>query len=218
MGLYDSNDYVVVNGVKMLTKDYIKMKKGVKKTNTIKKKKANDMSLMAYDIKSMSKKIKLIKSLSVYYSNAYKQWGTIARDVIQSDGIRQTFVFYRSKVREMQDTLNKIDEIGKKNEKAIYQYIEKLSYQLDDIRQYIDDLCTNVIESGVIDKYHDYEFINGHGKRLGLKTLIGRSWSATKELNEMINHCTTISSNGVNPFEYTEKTYNGMISCWSKWN
>lgn len=221
MGIYDSNETIVVNGVRMFVKDYRKMKRtkaneGKKKTT--KRKKASDMELMSLDIQAMTKKVRLIKSLSAYYTNGYRQWGTIAKNIIQLEGIRKPFVHYNIKVKEMAQTLKEIEEISKRSEKAIYQYVEKLSYQLDDIRGYIDELCSNIIKSGVLEHHKDHECICGEGRRLGLKTLIGRSWGATMELNNIIRHCTNVSATGVDPFAYTQETYNGLINCFSKKN
>jgi len=219
MSIYNSNETIIVNGITMLAKDYRKMKRAKAnegKKKTTKRKKASDMELMSLDIKAMTKKVKLIKSLSAYYTNGYRQWGTIAKNIIQLEGIRKPFVFYNIKVKEMVQTLKEIEEISKRSEKAVYQYVEKLSYQLDDIRQYIDELCSNIIKSGVIERYREHECICGQGRRLGLKTLIGRSWSATMELNNLIRHCNNVSVEGVDAFAYTQETYNGMINCFSK--
>ena len=221
MNIFENSATIIVNGVPMLAKDFRKMKRdnaNKGKKSTPKKKVASDMVLMSLDIKAMTKKVNLIKSLSAYYRNAYRQWGTIARDIINIECIRKPFVGYNVKAKEMLATLNEIESISKKNEKAVYQYIEKLSYQLDDIRQYIDDLCSNIIKSGVLEHYKNHECICGEGRRLGLKTLIGRSWGATIELNDIIKHCTKVSSKGLDAFAYTQETYNGMINCLSKKN
>lgn len=222
MGIYNNNEFIIVNGQKMLLTEYKKAKraniKNVTKKKVNKHKISNDMELISLDIKGMTRRIKLIKSLSAYYRNSYRQWGTIAKSIIQLEGIRKPFVFYNIKVKEMEQTLKVIEEIAKKNEKAIYQYVEKLSYQLDDIRQYIDELCSNIIKSGVIERYKEHECICGEGRRLGLKTLIGRSWGATMELHNIIKHCDNVSTEGVDAFAYTQETYNGMINCFSKKN
>lgn len=222
MGIFENNNTIIVNGKPMLTKEFRKMKREKANQQKSSKKKVNklinDMELISLDIKGMTRRIKLIKSLSAYYRNGYRQWGTIAKDIIQLKGIRKPFVFYNIKVKEMEQTLREIEEISKKNEKALFQYVEKLSYQLDDIRQYIDDLCSNIIKSGVIERYKNHECICGEGRRLGLKTLIGRSWGATMELHNIIKHCNDIFTEGVDAFAYTQETYNGMINCFSKKN
>lgn len=216
---------VTVNGVTMTLKEYrkiIREKKEAahpkKKVSKRKKKELTEINLLSSDINTMMKKVKLIRSLSAYYDNAYKQWGTIARDIINRREINSPFVLYRVKARELNNTINNISEIAKKNEKAIYQFIEKLAYQLDDLRICIDNLCSGISKSGVIQLHGDHECINGCGRRLGLQILVSRSWAAMREINSIIRKCQNISDNGVDPFDYTQETYNGMINCWSKKN
>lgn len=216
---------VTVNGVTMSLKDYRKIirerKEAAhpkKKAPKRKKKELTEINLLSTDINTMMKKVKLIRSLSAYYDNAYRQWGTIARDIINRKEINSPFVMYRVKARELNNTIDSISEIAKKNEKAIYQYIEKLSYQLDDLRICIDNLCSGISKSGVMQLHGDHECINGRGRRLGLQTLVSRSWSAMCEINSIIRKCQNISDNGVDPFDYMQETYNGLINCWSKKN
>lgn len=209
---------VTVNGVTMSLKDYRKIIRERKEAAHPKKKELTEINLLSSDINTMMKKVKLIRSLSAYYDNAYRQWGTIARDIIKRKEINSPFVMYRVKARELNNTIDSISEIAKKNEKAIYQYIEKLSYQLDDLRICIDNLCKGISKSGVIQLHGDHECINGCGRRLGLQILVSRSWSAMCDINSIIRKCQNISDIGVDPFEYTQETYNGLINCWSKKN
>ena len=63
--------------------------------------------------------------------------------------------------------------------------------------------CLKVLaESGIAYRYKDHECINGSGRRLGLQTLMSRSWSATKELNNIIKRCQAISDKGTDEFDY----------------
>jgi hypothetical protein len=128
------------------------------------------------------------------------------------------FSSYRIKVKEMNKTLKDIEKISAKSEKAVFQYVRKLSYQLEDIREIMDKLFTNISKSGLVQRYKDHECINGEGKRLGLRVLMGRSWSAMREMNTIIKRCQNISDEGVDAFDYTQETYNGMLSVWSKRN
>ena len=79
MGLYDA-EYIIVNGVRMSMDDYKKVIKEKKSKLKIKKPKKvlTEINLLPSDIKEMMKKVKLIKSLSAYYDNGYKQWGNVA--------------------------------------------------------------------------------------------------------------------------------------------
>ena len=217
MGIYETNQYIEVNGVKMLAKAYKKQKRAELGITPKKRKHIpTDIQLLDSDIKAMLRNVRLIKSLSAYYDNAYRQWGRVAKDIINYAPINAPFVAYRNRVREMNKTLQDIEQISAKSEKAVFQYIRKLSYQLDDIRETMDKLFTNIGKSGLIQRHKDHECINGEGKRLGLRVLMGRSWSAMREMNIIIKRCQNISDEGLDAFDYTQETYNGMLSVWSK--
>ena len=217
MGLYDAN-FVVVNGVKMALADYKKILKAKQKKVKKEKKVLTEINLLPNDIKAMMRHVRLIKSLSAYYDNAYRQWGVIARDIINLDGIHKPFVMYRMKAKEIHQTMDEIADIGKHNEKAIYQFVRKLSYQLDDLVQHMDALFKGISQSGVMYQHKDHECICGCGRRLGLLTLMSRSWSATQAIKEIIRDCQVISDNGVNVFDYVTETYNGLINPFSTKN
>lgn len=197
MGLYDA-EYIIVNGVRMSMDDYKKVIKEKKSKLNIKKPKKvlTEINLLPSDIKEMMKKVKLIKSLSAYYDNGYKQWGNVAKFIINLDEIRKPFVLYRIKAREIQKTMEEISAISKRNDKSVFQYIRTLSYQLDDLCTQMDLLFRGVSRSGVVAHYANHECIIGCGRRLGLQTLMSRSWSATKELNDIIKRCQEISDKG----------------------
>lgn len=197
MGLYDA-EYIIVNGVRMSMDDYKKVIKEKKSKLKIKKPKKvlTEINLLPSDIKEMMKKVKLIKSLSAYYDNGYKQWGNVAKFIINLDEIRKPFVLYRAKAREIQKTMEEISAISKRNDKSVFQYIRTLSYQLDDLCTQMDLLFKGVSRSGIVAHYANHECINGSGRRLGLQTLMSRSWSATKELTNIIKRCQAISDKG----------------------
>lgn len=189
-----ASDFVLVNGVKMTTKEYkemMKAKLGI--TNKPKpkrrKKQETEIRILGSDIRYMVKSVKLINSLSAYYDNAYRQWGVIGRDLVNHRDIRPHFVLYRMKAREITNKLNDITDMAKRNSKAIYQEIENLSYKLDDIKQIIDNLSSGIVKSGLMDLYKDKEFICGAGRRLGIQTLVSRSCMAIKQINDVIRKC-----------------------------
>ena len=172
MGLYDA-EYIIVNGVRMSMDDYKKVIKEKKSKLNIKKPKKvlTEINLLPSDIKEMMKKVKLIKSLSAYYDNGYKQWGNVAKFIINLDEIRKPFVLYRAKAREIQKTMEEISAISKRNDKSVFQYIRTLSYQLDDLCTQMDLLFKGVSRSGVVAHYANHECIVGCGRRLGCKHL-----------------------------------------------
>ena len=123
MGIYETNQYIEVNGVKMLAKAYKKQKRAELGITPKKRKKVvTDIQLIDSDVKAMLRNVRLIKSLSAYYDNAYRQWGRIAKDIISYEPINMPFSSYRIKVKEMNKTLKDIEKISSKNEKAVFQY------------------------------------------------------------------------------------------------
>lgn len=193
MATTDKDSKVLVNGVLMSVKEYKSMmreKLGIKtepKKNT--KKTITEIQLLSEDITNMYNKLKLMKSLTAYYDNAYRQWGTIANNILQHGRIQPYFVKYRCKIREINETLSSLETSSKRNSKMVFHYMEKLSYQLDDIRDIINNLCFGISKSGVMEQYKDHECINGCDRRLGLKIIMSRSWGAIKDLNKLIMEC-----------------------------
>ena len=218
-GLYDSTDTIVVNGIRIPMSEYRKRIKAKKNVNTKKvKKELTDINLLPNEIKYMMRNVRLLKSLSAYYNNGYRQWGRIAKLVISQKEISSQFVKFNAKQAEIERTINEIKEISKHNEKAVYAFVRKLSYQLDDIKEIMVELTKAVGYSGVISRFIDHECINGEGRRLGLRTLMSRSYKAVVELEKIIRRCQNISDNGIDALDYQNEVYNGLINTWSKKN
>lgn len=189
-------EMIIVNGVKMPVSEYKKLKrasnpqpkKKVRKTYT-------EITILPSDIKAMMNQVKLIKSLSAYYDNGYRQWGNIAKRIINLKEIRTPFIAFRIKAREIDSIIIEINDISKRNSKAVYDYIRRLSYLLEDVTDCINNLGNAVSKSGVISLHNDHECICGQGRRLGLRTLIARTFSATQELKTIIRRCQDIADN-----------------------
>lgn len=210
MATTDKDSKVLVNGVEMSVKEYKAMmreKLGIKaepKKST--KKTITEIQLLSDDITNMYNKLKLMKSLTAYYDNAYRQWGTIANNILQHGRIQPYFVKYRCKIREINETLSSLETSSKRNSKMVFHYMEKLSYQLDDIRDIINNLCFGISKSGVMEQYKDHECINGCDRRLGLKIIMSRSWGAIKDLNKLIMECNTnCGFNNTNQMNKTQR-------------
>lgn len=216
MATTDKDSKVLVNGVEMSVKEYKAMmreKLGIKtepKKNT--KKVITEIQLLSEDITNMYNKLKLMKSLTAYYDNAYRQWGTIANNILQHGRIQPYFVKYRCKIRDINETLSSLETASKRNSKMVFHYIEKLSYQLDDIRDIINNLCFGISKSGVMEQYKDHECINGCDRRLGLKIIMSRSWGAIKDLNKLIMECNiNCGFNNTNQMNKTQRIIDKII-------
>lgn len=205
--------YIYINGVRMNYAEYKKQLKAKEKAKKDEKKAKRAQALIRQlppYIDSMIKHIKVLKSLAAYYDNGYRQWGTIARDIINNPFIKSSFLNYRMRTREMNAILEDIRKIGGKNEKNVFQYIEKLSYKIDDMRTEIYSLTRGVNDSRVCEFHKDKECINGNGRRLGLQVLMFKALHSMSKIDELIKELNQIASDGLDVMDYNYQ--NGRYS------
>lgn len=205
--------YIYINGVRMNYAEYKKQLKAKEKAKKDEKKAKQAQALIRQlppYIDSMIKHIKVLKSLAAYYDNGYRQWGAIARDIINNPFIKSSFLKYRMRTREMNAILEDIRKIGGKNEKNVFQYIEKLSYKIDDMRTEIYSLTRGVNDSRVCEFHKDKECINGNGRRLGLQVLMFKALHSMSKIDELIKELNQIASDGLDAMDYNYQ--NGRYS------
>ena len=222
------NSFIVVNGEKMTIKAWKQMvadkqkdrrgKKRFLKNDKPKKveKKVKEISIVAAEVEKMMKPITALKSFAAYYDHAYRQWGTIANNILQHRKIRPHFVFYRVSVGELERLIEDIEKMAKGNEKAAYQYVEKTAWKLEDIKTHIQNIIKGAVESGYMEAYKHEECINGKGRRLGLQTLANKSLKAISQLEDVIGTLKKIADNGTDPFEVgTHMSAKTRARCWA---
>lgn len=211
---------VIINGVKMTTSEYKKLLKAKGKIKAAPKKKAkkeaSEIQLDTIDIKTMVKGVRLLKSLKAYHTNGYRQWGTIHKTIVGLNGIRQPFSKYNAKYWEIKSLMTEIEKIGGKSEKAVYQYMEKLGYLIDDMIEIIKELSKGISSNNICQAFANEKAIYENDKRLGLKELMSRVSRTLVDMQCIVNKCTGYSVKGIDPFEYSTKAFNGMMSCWCK--
>ena len=202
--MFDTENKITVNGVTMTMTEYkkrLKAKKAESNKNQPKKRKAKkretEITILPAEIKAMLKCAKVMKSLSAYYDHGYRQWGRICRDIINLKEIRPHFVLYRSKATEVEQTINEITDIAKRNQKAVFAFVRKLSWQLEDTKEHMQKLYNGATSSGVIEAFGNHEAINGEGRRLGLRILMIRTFKAVQDLENVIKRLQTIADTGV---------------------
>ena len=198
----EQSQMINVNGVMMTLKEFRTKSRNTQKA----KKQAKEMSaikLLPTEINYLMKQVKVIKTLGAYYDNGYKQWGTKCRDyVINHNDMEIPFLNVRMRSRELMEIAKDIEKISKKGEKAVYQYVQKFAWKLEDVQKAMEQLCKGVRKSGVMEHLKDYEFINGTKRRLGLHILVVRSSKAIDDLYQIIYKLSDISVNGVDTFSY----------------
>lgn len=198
--MYQS-DVIYVNGVKMTLKEFKSKFNSAKKPKRSKKEKT-EIQKMPSSIKALVRNAGPIKSLAAYYDNGYKQWGRIAKTIIELPQIYPNFLSFRTKAYDLSKIINDITVIGKHDEKAIFGYIQKLSWKLDDIKNAMNSLYKGVCESGVLEHFADRECINGTKRRLGLSILMDRTFLSIDKMSETIAELNKIASNGVDAMDY----------------
>lgn len=201
---FEQSNTIVVNGISMSMIEYRKqMKAKTAKPKRRVKKQLTEIQLLPNELTYLMKQVRIIKSLGAYYNNGYRQWGTKCRDyVLNLEETNIHFVRFQLRSEELMKIMQDIKKLAKLKEKAIYQYVEKFAYKLDDIKEQMQALCNGVKQSRVIEQFKDYEFINGQGRRLGLKILMIRTSKAIDEIDVIINRLSDITTKGVDAFNY----------------
>ena len=227
MAKVSENNYIIVDGVKMTIKEWKisvaekqKTRRGKKRFLDLKpkkvEKKEKEISIVAEQIEKMLKPITALKSFAAYYDNAYRQWGVKAKNILEHKKVSPHFTYYRVSVGELEKLVSDIQNMGKRNEKAAYQYVEKVTWKLEDIKGHITNIINGVNESGYMEAYKHEECINGKGRRLGLQTLASKSIRAISEIEDVIGTLQKIADEGVDPFKYGEHmTPKQRARCWA---
>lgn len=206
--IYDSEKgsaTIVVGGVRMTLEAYKKQLKEKNSGGNAKKhKKAEkkDIGIVAQEIEGMLKEMTSLKSIQVYKNHAYRSWGTIANEILAYRGISRPMAMYCVKFGELNTLLNDIQKMAKRNEKSVYQYIDKMAWKLDDMRLNIIDMTKAVNESGVCQRFKDHEAINGKGRQLGLQTIILKALKSMDSIDKAIKRLREIADDGINALDY----------------
>ena len=173
-----------VNGVTMSVKEF-KQKYATKKKRTPKQE--TEITLLPDEIKSLMKGAKVMRSLSAYYKNGYRQWGNICKTVINLKEIQSPFIRYTMSARECDKVIKEINNIANHNSKYVYAYVRKLAWRLEDASKDMKDLYEGINASGVLNSpIANHECINGEGRRLGLNVLMARTFCAIRDINDIV--------------------------------
>ena len=215
-------DTIIVNGVKMTMKEYkaYRKEKEAEKNpkKSVKRKKAvvKEISAVALQIESMLKQMSVLKSVQVYRNHAYRSWGTIANEILSYYGIRKPMTEYCVKFGELNALLADIQKMAKRNEKAAYQYVDKMAWKLDDMKTNIIEMMKAVNESEVCIRFKNHEAINGKGRQLGLGTIIDKCLNTIGQVENTIEELKKIADNGTDPFHYGEHmSPRTRARCWA---
>lgn len=207
---------ITVNGVTMSLKAYKKQKRAeafeklskakkaaIKREKKARKNHKTEIQTIPQEIKSLLKQVKVMKSLEAYYTNGYRQWGNIAKGIINDANINKPFKSFVETFGKIDKHVEEINEIAKHNERAIFAYLRKLSYLMDDAKTQMNALQREVGLSGYINRNLLHECISGEGRRLGLRTLMSRTLKAIGEIEYIRKRLEHLADEGVGA-EYSE--------------
>lgn len=198
--LYQSQ-FIIVNGVKMSVKEFKAMQKAnAKKKKTSKK--VTSITILPSEIKEMMRNVKVLKSLVAYHTHGYRQWGTIANLLMGLKEIKSPFTNVVINTKQAIRLVEKINKIAKENDKDVFQYVKKLSWKLEDVKNELDELVKGINSSGVCHQFRTHECVNGTGRRLGLRILTERSYKAIGDLGYICAKLDGIEEQGMDVFEY----------------
>lgn len=193
---------IIVNGVKMTTAEFKAKQKAKKAKKTRAKKAQTSITILPSEIKTMMKSVKVLKSIIAYREHSYKQWGTIARQLMALKQISLPLHNVVMGGREAIALVGDIEAIAKKNDKDAFQFVKKLEWKLSEVKVDLNELVDGISSSGVISQFKNHECVNGRGKRLGLKVLTERSYKAVNELSVICAKLNAIEKNGMDIAEY----------------
>ena len=227
MAKVSENNYIIVDGVKMTIKEWKisvaekqKTRRGKKRFLDLKpkkvEKKEKEISLIVEQIEKMLKSMITLKSVQVYKNHAYRSWGTIANEILAHRAISKPMSEYCVRLGELNKLIEDIQEMAKKNEKAAYQYVEKIAWKLEDMKQNIVEIIKGVEASGVCERFKGHEAIYGKGRQLGLQTVVRKCLKTISEVEDVIGTLQKIADEGVDPFKYGEHmTPKQRARCWA---
>lgn len=221
-------EYIIVNGEKMTIDEWKasvaakqKERRGKKRFLKVEKpkkqtKETKEINAVALEIEKMLKPMGTLKSVQVYKTHAYRSWGTIANEILSYKGISKPMAQYCVRFGELNQLVDEIQTMAKKNEKAAYQYVEKLAWKLDDMKTNIKDMMRGVEESGVCERFKHHEAIYGEGRQLGLRTVVIKCLATIGEMENAIKTLKEIADNGTDPFHYGDHmSAKAKARCWA---
>lgn len=185
-------------------KDWVKERQGKKAAPKRKKKAVKEIGLVAMQVEKMLKPMTTLKSIQVYQNHAYRSWGTIANEILAHRGIRRAMASYCVNYGNLNTIVADIQKMAKRNEKAAYQYLDKLTWKLDDMKTNITDMTKAVAESEVCNRFKNHEAINGTGRQLGLQTIVNKCYKTISQMEDIIGTLKKMADEGTDPFAYGE--------------
>lgn len=182
------SSYIIVNGVRMTEKEFKAYKaqrrpiqKSVRKTHKPKAKS------VIYDVlEDIMNKLSVCKSIVAYRSHGYRQWGNIAKDILEDKDINPKLFKVVTLTKDAEALMTEIKPMAKRSSKCVWQYIDMLKWKIQDIKDALQALLDGIHKSKILFYYPNHECIYGEGRRLGLQTLCIKSARAIRNIDTYI--------------------------------
>lgn len=192
--------FVTINGVGMTKAEYETYRKsknaenGVAPKKKARRRKATTINLLESLVKKTMKTTNIVKSLTNFIDNGKKEFGHATEYILtQHPTLHPRFSVLRLKIRELESKANEVQMYARKNEAEVYQYIENLSYRLDNLRLEFDKCVEAIRESGILIDFRNERCIYETGRRLGLNEIVRRSNKAIPQMVQMYNELQEIA-------------------------
>lgn len=171
-----------------------------KKPKKVKKTK-NSVTIIKEHTLSLTKGIKVLKSLCCYRQYAATcHWGKIAQtNIIDNPIIAPCFAKFYTTYTEVEKQMELIE---KEKSNDIYQLIERLGYLLDDIKTALVALYQAVNQSKVCETFAEHPMIIAEGKELGLGVLMARAMLSMHNIESAYKEMMQLSKEGVHINDY----------------
>lgn len=177
--------YIIVNGVKMTEKEFKAYKSARKPIQkSVRKPKAKNP---IYEVlEDIMNKLSVCKSIVAYRSHGYRQWGNIAKDILNDKEINPKMFSVVSLTKDIDTLMEQIKPMAKRGSKCVWQYIDMLKWKIQDIKEALQELLDGIHKSKILFYYPNHECIYGEGRRLGLQTLCIKSARAIRNIDTYI--------------------------------
>ena len=228
MAKANENSFIVVNGEKITIKEWKKRvvekqktRRGKKRFLDLKKpkkeeKQVKEISAVALELERLIKPMITLKSVQVYQGHAYRSWGTIANEILSHKCISKPLAHYCVRYGELNELISEVQKMAKSNEKAAYQYVEKIAWKLDDMKKDIKDIIAVLDITGVLERFKHHEAIYGKGRHLGLRTVVTKCLKSITEIEDIVGTLKQIAEDGTDPFAYGDHmSAKTRARCWA---
>lgn len=183
--------FVTINGKSFTKKEYDAFKKASSPKKPHKKAKRqktyNEYKEVAPYIEGLMKGIKTCKSLAAYKRNGYRQWGNNCKLVLNMKEIKEPFNEFCDAFHAMDEAFDDVKRESKMGTKATFQYLQIFAWKVADLGVALKTLYDGIAKSNILaSPMANEEMICGEGRRLGLKTLVSRSFTTCANMDTLL--------------------------------